>query len=175
MTGYYLISEIIFYLLVLLTMAGAILAVSARMLIHAVIGLAVTFLGVAGFYFYLGSPFLSMMQILIYLGAIGIVLVFGVMIGYTPRQIVETKIRGENLLLALPTCAAALFVLHLAVKRAHWLPPAHRLGDFSLQRVGLSLLYDFCLAFELISLLLLIAMVGAIIIVNSQEDAPDGK
>jgi NADH-quinone oxidoreductase subunit J len=174
MTEYHVLTEAVFYLLILLTLAGALLAVTARVLIHAVVGLAVTFLGVAGFYFYLGSPFLSMMQILIYVGAISIVLVFGTMIGYTPRQIVETKIRGENLLLALPACAVVLAVLAAAFGRTLWTPAARRAGDFSLERIGHRLLYDFSLAFELISLLLLIAMVGAIIVVNSQEDS-DGQ
>lgn len=175
MTGYAWCSEILFYLLVAVTLAGAILAVQGRILIHALLGLAVTFIGVAGLYFYLGSPFLSMMQILIYLGAITIVLVFGTMIGYTPRQIVETKIRGENLLLAVPTCVVAVAVMGIAFVRTHWMSAARRIGDFSLLRVGQSFLHDFCLAFELISLLLLIAMVGAIIVVNSQEEERDGK
>jgi len=174
MTEYQLLAEAVFYLLILLTLAGALLAVTARILIHAVVGIAVTFLGVAGFYFYLGSPFLSMMQILIYAGAISIVLVFGTMIGYTPRQIVETKIRGENLLFALPACAAALVVLLVAFGKTLWTPAGNRISDFSPERIGHRLLYDFSLAFELISLLLLIAMVGAIIVINSQEDS-DGQ
>lgn len=174
MQEYHVLAETVFYLLIVLTLAGALLTVTARVLIHAVVGLAVTFLGVAGFYFYLGSPFLSMMQILIYVGAISIVLVFGTMIGYTPRQIVETKIRGENLLLALPACALALAVLLAAFSRTLWTPAGRRIGDFSFERIGQRLLYDFSLAFELISLLLLIAMIGAIIVVNSQDDS-DGQ
>ena len=174
MKEYHLLAEAVFYLLIMLTLAGALLAVTARVLIYALVGLAVTFLGVAGFYFYLGSPFLSMMQILIYVGAISIVLVFGTMIGYTPRQIVETKIRGENLLLALPTCALALAVLLVAFSRTLWTPAGRRINDFSFERIGQRLLYDFSLAFELISLLLLIAMIGAIIVVNSQEES-DGQ
>ena len=169
MTEYRLLAEAVFYVLVLLTLAGAGLAVTARVLIHAVVGLAATFLGVGGFYMYLGSPFLSMMQILIYAGAITIVLVFGTMIGYTPRQIVETKIRDENLHLALPAGIAALCMIVPALLRTS-IAPAQRHGDFLIATVGRRLLYDFSLAFELISLLLLLAMVAAMIVVNSQED-----
>ena len=169
MTEYRVLAEAVFYALMLLTLSGALLAVTARVLIHAVVGLAVTFLGVAGFYIYLGSLFLSMMQILIYAGAITIVLVFGSMIGYTPRQIVETRIRDEHLRLALPASLAALCLLCPALLRTAFVPAA-RHADFLIATVGRRLLYDCALAFELISLLLLLAMVGAVIVVNSQED-----
>jgi NADH:ubiquinone oxidoreductase subunit 6 (subunit J) len=172
---YQIISEIIFWLLVLITIGGGFLAIGARMLIYSLIGLSVTFLGVAGLYIYLGSFLLSLLQVLIYGGAICIVLVFGIMVGYTPSQIVETRIRSENLLLAVPTCALATGLLYFAIRGAGWVRAAHRFADYSIERVGYQLLYNYSLAFELISLLLLVGMVGAIIVANSQENGTDGK
>ena len=172
---YQIIAEIIFWLLVLITIGGGFMAIGSRMLIYSLLGLSITFLGVAGLYIYLGSYLLSMLQVLIYGGAICIVLVFGIMVGYTPRQIVETRIRGENLLLAVPTCTLAVGLLFFAIRRTTWVPAAQRLTDYAIERVGRSLLYDFSLAFELISLLLLVGMLGAIIIVNSQEEESGGK
>ena len=172
---YQIISEIIFWLLVLITMGGGFLVIGARMLIYALLGLSITFLGVAGLYIYLGSFFISLLQVLIYGGAICIVLVFGIMVGYTPRQIVETRIRSENLLLAVPTCALAAGLLYFAIRRTGWLAAAQRLTDYSIEKVGHTLMYDFCLGFELISLLLLVGMIGAIIIVNSQEEESGGQ
>ena len=163
---YQIISEIIFWLLVLITMGGGFLAIGARMLIYSLLGLSITFLGVAGLYIYLGSLFISLLQVLIYGGAICIVLVFGIMVGYTPRQIVETRIRSENLLLAVPTCGLGVALLYFAIRRTGWVPAAQRLTDYSIERVGHTLLYDFCLGFELISLLLLVGMIGAIIVVQ---------
>ncbi len=172
---YQIIAEIIFWLLVLITIGGGFMAIGSRMLIYSLLGLSITFLGVAGLYIYLGSYLLSMLQVLIYGGAICIVLVFGIMVGYTPRQIVETRIRGENLLLAVPTCTLAVGLLFFAIRRTTWVPAAQRLTDYSIEAVGRSLLFDFSLAFELISLLLLVGMLGAIIIVNSQEEESGGK
>ena len=172
---YQIIAEIIFWLLVLITIGGGFLAIGARTLIYSLLGLSITFLGVAGLYIYLGSYFLSLLQVLIYGGAICIVLVFGIMVGYTPRQIVETRIRGENLLLAVPTCGLAVGLLYFAIRGAGWVAAARRLTDYSIERVGHSLLYDFSLSFELISLLLLVGMVGSIIVANSQENESDGK
>lgn len=172
---YHIISEIIFWLLVLITVGGGLLAIGARILIHSLLGLSVTFLGVAGLYIYLGSFFLSVMQVIIYGGAICIVLVFGIMVGYTPRQIVDTRIRGENLLLAVPTCLLAMGLLYFAIRITSWSAAAQRLSDYSIERIGRHLMYDFSLCFELISLLLLVGMIGAIIVVNSQEEDSGGK
>ncbi len=119
--------------------------------------------------------FVSLLQVLIYGGAICIVLVFGIMVGYTPRQIVETRIRSENLLLAVPTCGLGVALLFFAIRRTGWVPAAQRLTDYSIERVGHTLMYDFCLGFELISLLLLVGMIGAIIVSNSQEEESDGE
>ncbi len=55
------------------------------------------------------------------------------------------------------------------------MPAPQRLADYSIERIGHSLMYDFCLGFELISLLLLVGMIGAIIVVNSQEEDTGGK
>jgi NADH:ubiquinone oxidoreductase subunit 6 (subunit J) len=172
---YQIIFEIIFWLLVLITMGGGFLAIGARMLINSLLGLSITFLGVAGLYIYLGSLFISLLQVLIYGGAICIVLVFGIMVGYTPRQIVETRIKSENLLLAVPTCGLGVALLYFAIRRTGWVPSAQRLTDYSIERVGHTLLYDFCLGFELISLLLLVGMIGAIIVSNSQEEESGGE
>ena len=161
---YRYIGEILFFAFIVLTFFGSILAVRSKLLIHSVLGLAVCFLGVAGLYFYLGSPFLSMMQILIYVGAICIVLVFGVMVGYTPTQVADKHLKGKNLLLALFSCAAAFSLMAAAVFKSNFTPAVKVTGDFSMRWLGKSLLYDYCLAFELISLILLAAIIGSIIL-----------
>lgn len=167
--AHYLI-EAVFWVFMTVTVAGGLLAVKARILMHMVLGLALAFLGVAGMYAYLGSMFLAVMQILIYLGAICIVLVFGIMVGYTPRQMVEEKIRGENLLLAVPACVAGFVLLRIAIAKSKWLPAAERSADFTLKSVGLKLLNEYSLAFELVSVLLLVAMIGAVLVATDRKE-----
>jgi len=162
--------EAVFYVFVLLTVFGGLLAVRTQILMYTVLGAAVAFLGVAGLFMFLGSLFLSMMQILIYLGAICIVLVFGIMVGHTPRQVAEQGIRGQNLLLAVPACFAAIVLLRSAVGRTVWPPVPVAERDFSLYAVGEKLLEQYGLAFELISVLLLISIIGAIVVVTVKED-----
>ena len=74
---------VIFLLTVALVVTGALIAVNAQRLVRAVAGLAVCFTGLAGLYYFLLSPFLAMMQLLIYVGAVSILIAFGIMMADT--------------------------------------------------------------------------------------------
>jgi NADH-quinone oxidoreductase subunit J len=161
---YHYISEVLFFAFIVLVFFGGILSVKSKIIIHSVLGLAVCFLGVAGLYFYLDSPFLSMMQILIYVGAICIVLVFGVMVGYTPTQVAEKHLKGKNFMVAIFSGISVFFLMSAMIFKSEFTPALSKTGDFSMEWLGKSLIYDYCLAFELISLILLAAIIGAIIL-----------
>lgn len=172
MNAYYqIIAEMTFVAFILLAVLGSWLAVNARILMHSVLGLAVCLLGVAGLYFYLGSIFLTLMQIMIYVGAICIVLVFGIMVGYTPTESAEKTDLGRNMILGIIASGLAAFLL-IAVSfgKTAWETTEKAGRDFSIQWVGESLLYKYCLAFELISVVLLIAIVGAIILARGGRE-----
>jgi NADH-quinone oxidoreductase subunit J len=176
MTFYQYIAEGLFVAFVLLIVAGSVVTIRAKILMHTVLGLAVALLGVAGIYFYLGSMFLTLMQILIYVGAICIVLIFGMMVGSTPTEIAEKTIKDKkNLLLALCAAAAAFFLLISGILRTRWISAPDQVRDFSTRHLGESFLYQYCFAFELISVILLIAIVGAIILARGggpEDNAP---
>lgn len=171
MIVYKYLAEVLFYALVILTFAGGIMAVRSKLLMHAVLGLAATLFGVAGLYFHLGSPFLAMMQILIYVGAVCIIIVLGVMLGNTPDQLATKNLTGRNLPLALLTCTIGFISLFIAtISRTDFAPAAQRVGDMSIAFVGESLLLQYCLAFELISVILLTAIIGAIILARDGRE-----
>ncbi|PIE70552.1 MAG: NADH-quinone oxidoreductase subunit J [Deltaproteobacteria bacterium] len=170
------ISEALFYVFILLVAFGGLVAVRAGLLMHAVLGLAVSLLGVAGLYFYLGSIFLTLMQVLIYVGAICIVLVFGIMVGYTPTEVAEKNIKGaKKLILAACAGCSAFFLLAFVVISTDWAPATDRVKDFTLGRVGEQLMYQYCLVFELISVVLLVAIVGSIILARSERKGDQEK
>ena len=161
----------LFFAFVVLTMGGAMLAVRAGVLMHSVLGLAVSLLGVSGLYLYLGSPFLTLMQVLIYVGAICVLLVFGIMVGYTPNEVAEKIPLGRNALLGLMASGiSAFFLMVMVVGKTEWVPAADRITDFSIEHVGESLFMAWCLSFELISVVLLIAIVGAIILARGGRE-----
>jgi NADH-quinone oxidoreductase subunit J len=151
-----------FLLVVAMTLGGAFIAVGARNIFHNVLGLALSLFGVAGIFLYLNSPFLAMMEILIYVGAICIAICFAIMLSeplYRP-----TPPRKPVKLLGAGLGAGLVFVvLATLVKKTAWVPAASRGQDWSVAAIGHYLLTKYALIFEAISLILLVAMLGAIV------------
>ena len=156
MTFYQIIAEGLFLAFIILVILGSLITIRAKILMQAVLGLAVALLGVAGIYFYLGSMFLTLMQILIYVGAICIVLVFGIMVGYTPTEVAEKGIKDwRNKFLAVSSAVTAFLLILACVLKTDWIPAVAEKRDFSAAHLGEEFLYTYCLAFELISVILL--------------------
>lgn len=172
---YSLVSEFLFAAFIGITASGAIVAVRAKILMHSVFGLAVCLLGVGGLYYYLGSMFLTMMQILVYVGAICILMVFGIMVGYTPNQIAEKNLKGKNSVLAALTALSGLILIGVSIVRnaGNWISTGERVGDYSMNHLGHRFLHEYCLAFELISVVLLAAIIGSIILATIREEEGD--
>lgn len=164
------IAEALFYAFMIITFMGGFMAVRSKMLMHAVLGLAISLFGVAGLYFFLGSPFLFTMQVLIYLGAVCIMIVLGVMLGSTPDQLALKNFTGRNTVLAVLACSTGFITLFVAMKQTKFAPAAERVGDMSIRFVGENLLFQYCLAFELISVVLLTAIIGAIILARGGRE-----
>ncbi|MBN2809161.1 MAG: NADH-quinone oxidoreductase subunit J [Deltaproteobacteria bacterium] len=163
--AYGTLTEICFYLFIIMIVFGALVAVTSQILMKAVMGLALAMFGTSGLYLFLNSPFLALMQILIYVGAVCIMIVFGIMVGYTPRELAAQAIKPKNTLLALLTSLLTLGVLELGLSRTQWVQAIGAgAGDFSLAALGEALMTRYGLAFELISVVLMIAMVGTVAI-----------
>jgi NADH:ubiquinone oxidoreductase subunit 6 (subunit J) len=158
--------NIVFAFVALTTVAGALLAVLATRLIRSVCGLAVCCCGLAGLYYFLHSPFLTLMEILIYVGAICVTIIFAVMLA-EPDEAPSTEQRRAALgwgASALAVSGAAFWGLtHLSLSQAWTAPPA-RVNQGTLRDIGISLLSSYSLAFELISLVLLVAILGALVV-----------
>jgi NADH-quinone oxidoreductase subunit J len=151
-----------FFMVVGITLVGALIAVLARNIFHNVLGLALSLMGVAGLFLYLNSPFVALMEILIYVGAICIAICFAIMLSSPlylpapPRN--PLKIQG-----AVAGAGLALAFLGLLTKRTQWVPAPERSTDWSITTLGHYLLNQYVLIFEVVSLLLLVAMLGAVV------------
>jgi NADH-quinone oxidoreductase subunit J len=148
---------------VVLTFGGALIAVMPRNILHNVLGLILSLTGVAGLFVYLGSPFIAVMQLLIYVGAICISIVFAIMFS-RPLHLTLPKRHLSKIGLALGVSLLAFLAMATIVSQTAWQPAAQRSSDFSIKTVGSYLITRYDLVFELMSLLLLIAILGAIII-----------
>ena len=145
-----------------MALLGAVLAVGLRNIFHNILGFALALVGVAGLFLTLGSDFLAVVLILVYVGALAIAMVYAVMLSYPldtqpqPRRV--PKVVGAAALAML--VAAALYVVVLGARFV----AANGPSETSAEWVGRRLLGDYVLAFELISVLLAVAMIGAVMV-----------
>ncbi len=155
-----------FWMLSLITLVAAGGVMVSRNLLHAVLFLIVTFVGVAGFFVLLSAEFLAMAQIIIYVGAIAVLVLFAILL--TPRASRdngETKMAAPAALLAAALGAVTVFVIH----DTNW-DRATESPNLAVSALGEALLNTWVLPFELASVLLTASLVGAIMLVRSPEE-----
>jgi NADH-quinone oxidoreductase subunit J len=158
-------SQVVFIVLGGVTLIGALGAVTSRNLFHAALFLVLSFIGVAGFYILLEAEFLAMVQLLVYVGAISILIIFAVMLS---RRMMSPDFKAQNEQWAWGLVAAvALFViLAFILLRVAWPVADVSVADDMMTELGKALLdpEQFLLVFEVASVLLLVALVGAVVI-----------
>ena len=169
------LSSLVFIFIVMTTVLGAVIATHSERLIRAVTGLAICFIGVAGLYYYLNSPFVALMEMLVYVGAVCVTIVFAVMLA-DPNPNGDV---GKGSIFTGPLSFALGITLFwglsaLAGKTA-WILPAGRLNDGSLEEVGRSLLTNYNMVFELISVVLLLAIIGALVLARQGRSSTGGQ
>ncbi|MEE8442316.1 MAG: NADH-quinone oxidoreductase subunit J [Dehalococcoidia bacterium] len=154
-------SLVLFYIAGALALGGAVGVVGTRNIVHAALFLLAALMGVAGVYLLVFAEFLALVQVLIYGGAIVIVVLFALML----TRLQEFRGAMENPQWPLAALAAlALFgVIAAAIIRTGAPKVTERFGP-SIQDIGLSLFTRWAIPFEVASLLLLVALIGAIVI-----------
>jgi NADH:ubiquinone oxidoreductase subunit 6 (subunit J) len=164
----------IFLLAIVTTLSGALIAILSARIIRSVCGLATCCIGLAGLYYFLHSPFLALMEILIYVGAVCITIVFAVMLA-EPDEPLRDETRRSSVLWggsALLICAAIVWGLCNLDGQLDWTTSIIPVSDGSIKTIGTSLLTTYSLAFELISLALFIAILGALAIARTGRTKP---
>lgn len=164
------VSGLIFLLLITITFIGAGLATYAKRLIRSVCGLAICFLGVAGLYYFLNSPFVAFMELLIYIGAVTVTIAFAIMLADPDETKMARRNRGISGWLAGSCGGLFAFGLAYVAKNGEWMAPATKINDGSVKALGLSLLTNYSMVFELISLVLLVAIVGSLALARIGRD-----
>jgi NADH-quinone oxidoreductase subunit J len=159
----------VFWLFAVVTVGSAAVVVLSRTLIYSAFALLFTFFGVAGLYVLLGADFLAATQLLIYVGGILVLLLFGVMLTH---KIYDLDLRTEaTQILPGGIVAAGLFVILAATAvRTEWMGVARTPAPTTAE-IGRLFLGEYLLPFEAASVLLLVALVGAAMIVRRRRDA----
>ena len=157
------VGEIIFLITIAATLGGAAMAVLAGSIVYAMMGLVTTMFGIAGLYVYLNSPFLAMMQILIYVGAVSVLIAFAIMlIGPLYRKPKEWTTIGK-LVAALGVALVSLFMFARFVMET-FPRAANPSFKITTKEIGRLFFNNLVLPFELISLLVVVAILGAIML-----------
>lgn len=175
---------LVFLIFSVITLGGGLLVVTTRNLFHAALYLMLSLFGVAGLFVLLTAPFLAGVEVVVYIGAIAILIIFAIML--TPQVTQVINLRGTQWIAAL--VAAVLFFLMLASVLT---PVAEELGvdDWSagftqddpagvpantLTDLGESLVDTdrYVLPFEVASVLLMAALIGAALMVRPEDPGP---
>jgi NADH-quinone oxidoreductase subunit J len=170
----------VFWALAVVTVASAAVVVLARSLIYSAFALLFTFVGVAGLYFLLGADFLATTQLLIYVGGILVLLLFGVMLTH---KLYDLELKSEVTQFWPGLVVAAGLFVFLAwplawpfdrpglMWRTEWAAGAGRAPAHTTAEIGRLFMGRYLLPFEAASILLLVALMGAAMIVRRKKDA----
>lgn len=156
-----------FWVIAISTVACALMVAAVRNLIHAVLFLALTFVGVAGIYIVLAADFVALVQVLIYAGAVGVLMTFAIML--TPaadRKNSETVFQAPAAVLAGLILAVVTFVAY----DTDWNISGRGAFSATASSLGEAFLKPYVVPFEIVSVLLMTAMIGAIVLTREEGD-----
>jgi NADH-quinone oxidoreductase subunit J len=164
----------LFLLLALVAVASALGMLLSRNAVYSALFLVLNFITVAVFYLLLGAPFIAMAQITVYAGAIMVLFLFVIMLlgaESLPKSNVLPWQRPLAIGLSILLFAEAVYLLVTKARPAgNVLAPDEAVNATeNLQQLGIALFTDYLLPFEVVSILLLVAMVGAIILTKKEK------
>jgi NADH:ubiquinone oxidoreductase subunit 6 (subunit J) len=161
--------NIVFAIIAVMTIAAGVAAMSLRNLVHCALALTVAFAGLATAYLQLGAQFVGFTQILVYVGAVAILIVFAILLtrGTEPAQ---QPIISSGWIAGVAVAVVVLAVLVYAIGKSsirdRTVPPA---AEVTVQQIGDALMNKFVLPLEVVGLLLTAALIGAVIIAMKEE------
>ena len=158
-----LYSQIAFVLLGGLILGSALLVVTLKNLVHSVLWLIVTFIGVAGIFLMLNADFVAAVQVLVYAGAVCIMLVFGVMLVQRPDMKNSNPV-NYRFKLAAPVVGGLFILIGLFAAKAQWVYSGKEVPQNTVQALAPILLADFVIPFEVAAILLTVALTGALVL-----------
>ncbi len=148
------------------TLASALAAALLPKLIHAALGFALAFVGVAAFYFYLGAEFVGLVQIFVYIGAVAVLIVFTILLTRRDAE-KERDFNWGGVIIALVVFGA----LSWAILKTPAVAIAPRKIDIlTVKRIGEVLMTDYIWPLQCVGLLLTAALIGALVLVMEEKN-----
>jgi NADH:ubiquinone oxidoreductase subunit 6 (subunit J) len=160
-------TEVFFYIFGATVIAGALGVVLVRNIVYAALLLVASLLGVAGIYMLLSVEFLALVQVLLYGGAVMVLILFALMLTRVPD--LKDRLDGDQKPLAALVGIALLGTFITAIVQTDWPRDVNQLTTIPFNEIGAALFGRWMVPFELVSAVLLVALVGAIVI-SMQEN-----
>ena len=156
-------AEMLFWLIAALTIASAAMVVLNNQLLYSAIALLFTLFGVAGLYIYLWADFIAGVQLLVYIGGINVLIIFGIML---TNRISSVRLSQTNLQQGVGGVFAFLvfIIISLVISKTQWHQMISAEPSTTVREVGTLLMTKYLLPFEAASILLLGALIGAAIL-----------
>jgi len=157
--------DVTFVILTTITLLAAILALQAKELIYGAVALAISFIGIAGFFVFLDAPYLAMLQIAVFVGAVVVLILFTIML--VRREEVEPAERPEGGEGAVGLWIAGLLAVSIAGVAALAgpnLPSSIQPANLPISQLGPVLAGDYPVPLIILALLLSAALLGALVL-----------
>lgn len=159
---------IAFFVLSVMAIGGAVFMINFNRVMHMALSLAFTFLSIAGIYLLLNAEFLAVIQVLIYTGAVSIIMVFGIMLTkHTDDD--RPSIRPWHAVVSFIAAAGFFGAVVWIIYQTPIMTDTEAAHSFGVAQLGEAVFKHYVIPFELTSILLLVALVGAIILAKKEE------
>jgi NADH:ubiquinone oxidoreductase subunit 6 (subunit J) len=162
------ISSVLFFLLAFGVVGAGIAVVTLRNIIHSAVAMMICFGSLAGMYALLGAPIVAAAQVLIYLGAISVLILFAIMLTQAGDANLPAPFHRQ-LPLAAVIALAIIGLVGWAVIQTDWALAGDPIAA-GVEDIATALFTDYALPFEIISLLILVAIIGAIFLARRPEE-----
>lgn len=163
---------IIFYILSFIILIFSMLCVTTKKILRAAVYLLFVLGATSGLYFMLNYNFLAAVQLTVYAGGIVVLIIFSILLTHQINKDLE-KINFKKILLSIASCMIGVLLVFNTINNHLFIKSNQAAADTSIQGIGRSLLSysdnGYILPFEVISLLLLASMIGAIIVAKKSE------
>jgi NADH:ubiquinone oxidoreductase subunit 6 (subunit J) len=166
------VQQVVFIGIAILTMAGALIVVMSRNLFHSALGLIASFFGVAGIYFIAEAEFVGVSQVLVYVGAISTLITFAIMLT-RGMMFGATSPRNRQSGTAAIITVLTFLVLTALLRAVPWPQVGDPItdGEAVIARIGSMFVNEYVVTFELLALLLLVALAGAIVLARDRKQS----
>jgi NADH-quinone oxidoreductase subunit J len=166
-------ASIIFYIIAAFILGTGILAVTTRKIFRASIWLLFSLIGIAALYFWMQLEFLAAVQIIVYVGGIVVLIIFSIFLTIKSGEEMPKPVFTRSIFAALAVLFGIAFVARL-ISLYTFKPNATTVFNLNVNQIGTQMLdtknFGYLLPFELISMLLLAAMIGCIVIAMKSKD-----